>query len=899
MRNWEDYVRERLSLPDLPPERESRIVRELGAQLEDFYREALARGASEADAEAHACEQVQDWDRMAKDLSLADRPKARPRIQRWFLKAEERVRGARGGGSMLADSLSDARYAIQQLVKNPGFTLVALLTLAPSIGATSAIFSVIDGVLLRPLPYHEPERLVRVYETVPQYGRFSAAPANFLDWRRQSTAFERIAAFSAGSGTLTDGATAERVSSAEVSFDLFELLGSAPALGRGFTPEEDAPGGNGVIVLSHGAWQRRYGGDPSVLGRTLTLDGMPVTVIGVMPSGFYFPTRETEYWTPLALDPADAPRGAHYLGVIARLSPGVSIPTAGAEMRTLAERLAIAFPASNAEESAEVIALHEQVVGGVRASLLTLLAAVFLVTLIACGNVATLLLGRASVRGKEIAIRAALGAGRSRLARQMLVEGAVLALASGSLGLALAYAALDPIRRLSAGGIPRVDEVSIDGGVLGFTLFVSLFTGMLFGLAPAWQGSRARLSEALREGSRASDGSMGRRARNALVTAEVALSLVLLIGASLLLRSFSRLSGVDPGFRPENVLTFSISLPGHAYPEDHDRTQFYDTLLEQLRSLPRVKSAGMVQSLPLRDDYSLSFAIQGRPDPAPGDEPSANHRVVSPDYFETLGIPLERGRAFDERDTARAPMVAIVDEAFVRRHFPDEEPLGRGIDIGNGTDGFYEIVGVVGDVRHDGLEQSAHPTMYVPYPEDVFSTMSVVLRTDTDPEFLAADVRDAVRGIDGSLPPYAMRTLASVVSESLAERRFSMLLFGLFAGIASFLAAVGLYGVVSYTVSQRTREMGLRLAVGASGSALMRTMMGQGMKPALAGVGIGLAAAFALARFLETLLYGVTPFDPASYAVTATALLGVATLASFVPARRASRLDPLIALRHE
>jgi putative ABC transport system permease protein len=697
---------------------------------------------------------------------------------------------------------------------------------------------------------------------------------------------------------LTDGAAVDRVATAEVSFDLFELLGAAPVLGRGFTREEDAPGRDGVVVLSYGAWQRRYGGEPSAVGRTLTLDGAPVTVIGVMPSGFYFPTRETEYWIPLALDPANASRGAHYLGVIARLKGGTSISAAAAEMRALAERLAIAFPASNAEESAEVVALHEQVVGGVRAPLLTLLGAVGLVTLIACGNVAILLLGRASARGKEIAIRGALGAARSRLARQMLVEGAVLALAGGSLGLLLAYAALDPIRRLSAGGIPRVDEVAIDGGVLGFTLIICLVTGMLFGLVPAFSGSRARLSEALREG-RDSDGSMGRGVRNALVTAEVALSLVLLVGASLLVRSFSRLSSIDPGFRSENVLTFSISLPAQTHPEDHDRVQFYDTLLERLRSLARVKTVGMVQSLPLRDNYSLSVTIQGRPAPSPGDEPSANYRVVSPDYFETLGIPSKRGRVFGERDTNEAPKAAIVDEAFAKRHFPGEDPLGRGIDIGNGTDGFYEIVGVVGDVRHDGLDLSADPTMYVPFPQDVFSTMSVALLADADPAHLVADVRDAVREIDASLPPYSMRVLTSVVSESLAERRFSMMLLALFAGIASFLAAVGLYGVVSYTVSQRTREMGLRLAMGASGSGLMRTMIGQGMKPALAGVAIGLAAAVALARFLETLLFGVTPFDPASYAVTALALLAVAALACFLPARRTLRLDPLVALRHE
>ncbi len=898
MRNWEEYVRERLSLPNLPPERESRIARELGGQLEDFYREALARGASEVEAEAHAEGQIQDWDRMARDLSLADQKKARSRFERWSENSEERVRGARQGGSLLADILSDTRYAIRELVKNPGFTLVAVVTLALGIGATSAVFSIIEGVLLRPLPYFEPERLVRLYETVPQFGRFSVAPANFLDWERESRAFESIAAFSSGSGTLTDGAAAERVSTVEVSHRIFEVLGVSPFHGRGFRLEEDAPGKNAVLVMSHGAWQRRYGSDPSILGRTLTLDGVPITVVGVMPPDFYFPSRETEFWTPLALDAANAPRGAHYLGVIARLKPETSIPLATAEMRALAERLALAFPASNAEESVEVQALHEGVVGSVRTSLLTLFAAVGLLTLIACGNVANLLLGRASARGKEIAVRAALGASRFRLARQMLVEGAVLGLASGALGLALAYAAIDPIRRLSAGGIPRVDEISIDGGVLAFTFLVSILTGMLFSLVPAWQGSRARPSEALREG-RASDGKRSGRARNALVTAEVALSLILLVGASLLLRSFSRISSVDPGFRPENVLTFSLSLPAHAYPEGHGRIQFFDALLERLRSLPRVRSAGMVQALPLRDDYFLSVAIQGQPPPPPEDEPSANYRVVSPGYFETMGIALTRGRVFDERDTADAPLVAIVDEAFGRRHFPGEDPIGRGIDIGNGTDGFYEIVGVVGDVRHDRLDLSPHPTMYVPFTQDVFSAMSIVVSANTDPLLLAQDVRDVVRELDPSLPPYSEGALGGVLADSLAERRFAMLLLALFAGIASFLAAIGIYGVVSYAVSRRTREVGLRVAMGAPPSALMLSILGQGMRPALAGVAIGLAAALGLARLLETLLYGVTPFDPASYGATAIALLALAGIACFVPARRASRRDPLEALRHE
>ena len=898
MPNWEKYVRERLSLPNVRPERESRIARELGAQLEDFYQDALARGASETEAEAHARAQILDWELMARELSLADRKEERPRLERWSENREERLRDARKGGHLLADILSDTRYAIRELLKNPGFTVVAVLTLALGIGATSAVFSVIEGVLLRPLPYLEPDRVVRVYETVPQHGRFSVAPANFLDWERQSASFESLAAFSAASVTLTDRDEAERVQTAEVSHQIFAVLGISPVLGRAFRSDEDTPGKNSVVIMSHGAWQRRSGGDPSILGRTLTLDGAPATVVGVMPPDFYFPTRATEYWTPIALDAANAPRGAHYLGVIGRLKPETSIPLAAAEMRALSDRLAVAYPAQNAEESAEVEALHEGVVGSVRSSLLTLFAAVGILTLIACGNVANLLLGRASVRGKEIAVRAALGASRSRLARQMMVEGAVLGLASGFLGLAFAYAAIDPLRRLSAGGIPRVEEISIDGKVLAFTFFVSIVTGMLFSLAPAWQGSRARPSDALREG-RSSAGVRGGRARSALVTAEVALSLVLLVGASLLLRSFHRISSVDPGFRPENVFTFSLSLPDRAYPGASGPIYFYDALLERLRALPRVRSAGMVQVLPLRGDYFLSVLIQGRPEPPDGDEPSANHRVVSPDYFETMGIPLKRGRVFNQRDTAETALVAIVDEAFAKRHFPGEDPIGRGIDIGNGTDGFYEIVGVVGDVRHDGLDLSPHPTMYVPYPQDVFSAMSIVVRADTDPSLVTPDVREVVRELDASLSTYSEGPLLGVLADSIAARRFSMLLLALFAAIASFLAAVGLYGVVSYAVSRRTREVGLRVAMGAPPSSLVREIVVQGMKPAVLGVAIGLGAALALSRLLETLLFGVTPFDPASYGATALLLLVIAAIACFVPALRASRLDPLEALRHE
>ena len=800
---------------------------------------------------------------------------------------------------MLADMLRDTRYALRQLARSPGFTLVAILTLALGIGATSAIFSVVNGVLLRPLPYPEAESLVRVHEIVPQYGRFSVAPATFLDWRAQSSVFERIAAYNSSSATFSEGDTPERIQGATVSFDLFELLGVRPMLGRSFRADEDAPGKNTVIVISHAMWQRRLGGDANVLGRSVTLSGVPVTVVGVMPAGFYYPSRDAEYWQPIALNPATASRGGHFLGVVARTKPGVSVQQANAEIKTIAERLAAQHPQSSANESAEVVPLHEQIVGAIRPALLTLLAAVGVVILIACANVANLLLVRASVREKEVAIRAALGASRRRLALQMLAESVVLAFAGGALGLLLAYLAIPLIQTLSAGSIPRVADVAIDSTVTAFVLVVSLATGLLFGLVPAWQASRAGLGSVLKEGGRSSATAGGRLFRSGLLIAEVALSIVLLVGATLLLRSFARLTNVDPGFRAENVLAFRVALPAGAYPEDHHRVSFFDQLLEKLERHPSITGAGMVQALPMRGDYVLSFGIQGRPAANPGEGPSANHRAISPGYFQALGIPLIRGRAFTPRDNEQSQMVAVVDDAFVKRHFPNEDPLGRGIDIGNGTDGFYEIVGVVGDVHYGGLDANPNPTMYVPFKQDVFSTMWVVARAGGDPAQLSAAARQAVREIDRGLPAYSMTALDTVVSESVGQQRFSMLLLGLFALVALFLAAVGLYGVVAYTVTQRTQEIGLRMAIGAQRGDVLKMVVGGGMRLAIIGVVIGIAGALAAANVVASLLFEVTPFDPASYIATAAVLLAVAALACYVPARRAMRVDPIIALRQE
>jgi putative ABC transport system permease protein len=899
VRNWRAFVCARLSLSDLTPQREERIVRELAAQLEDFYREALARGATEQEADAFACAQIENWDALAAELRRAGRTHSRPRIERLTDRIADAPHQIRGVRRMLANVLTDLRFAARQLRKAPTFTLIAVLTLGFGVGATTAMFSVVNGVLLRPLPYPEPEGLVRVFEVVPQFGRFSVAPANFLDWRQRQTSFERIAAYVAGSDTLIGADAAERIPRAQVSWDLFDLLRVTPALGRGFRPEEDRPNQNTVVVLSHGMWQRRFGADPGVIGRTVVLSGTPVTIIGVMPTGFYFPTRDVEFWRPIAFNPASAPRGAHFIGVVARVKSGGSVQDARTEMKTIADQLAIEHAENNRGESAEVVALNDVVVGPVRPMLLTLLAAVLFVSLIACANVANLLLVRASVREKEIAIRSAMGAGGGRLVTQMLVESIVLALVGGALGVLLAWLAIAPIQTLSAGTIPRVAELTLDRTVLAFGVLVSLATGMLFGLAPAWQAMHRRLGTVLKEGGRSSTTGRGGRLRSGLLVAEVALSIVLLVGATLQLRSFAKLTSVEPGFQPENVLTFSVSLPTASYKDGQACIAFFDRLIERLQAAPGVLSAGRVQQLPMRGSYTLSFSIDRRPTTTPAQSPSASHRVVSPGYFAALGIPVLRGRIFAAHDTEKSPMVAVVDAAFVTQHFPNEDPIGRGIDIGNGTDGFYQIVGVVGSVHHEGLDVAPGPTMYVPYKQDVFSLMSVVVRTSGDPVQFAGTARQLVRELDDKLPAFAMTPLTTVMGESVAARRFVMLLLALFAGGALFLAAVGVYGVVAYGVSQRTQEIGLRMAIGADRADVLKLVLRGGLKLALLGVVIGIAGALALARFMTSMLFQVTPFDPPSYAATAALLLGVAAIASFVPARRAMSVDPLEALRQE
>jgi putative ABC transport system permease protein len=881
MRDWTAYVRARLKLPALRPEREAHIIRELAAQLEDFYREALARGMSEPEADAHARAQIRDWDRMARDVAAADRRHARPRAER----------------IAASHILNDMRYACRQMAKAPGFTLVAVLTLAFGIGASSSVFSIVNAAMLRPLPFPEHERLVMVYEVLPRFGLFAVAPANFLDWRAQNTSFAGIAAYTTGYETLVGPDAADRISRATVSWDFFDVLGVRPALGRTFRPEEDRPQQTNVVVLSHGMWQRRFGGDPRILGRSITFSGVPSTVIGVMPPDVYFPNRTIEFWRPLGLNPADASRGGHYLATIARLKNGVSFEQADAEMLGIAARLAQQYPDSNRDESVDVATLRDRIVGSARPMLYTLLAAVGILLLIACANVANLLLVRASVRAKEIAIRAAMGAGRRRIVGQMLSEGIVLGCAGGLLGVLLAYLAVAPLRTLGQDNIPRAFEITLDWRVLAFAVALTVITAILFSLAPAWHAARGGPGAVLKEGTRSSAGAAGLRLRNTLLVLEIALSIVLLVGATLLLRSFARLTGVDPGFRAEQVLTFSVDLPPVAYPEGHHRIAFFNRLHERLRGVPGVRAVGMVQTIPIRSDYLLAFAIQGKPS-EPGRAPSANYRAVSPGYFDALTIPLVRGRLFTEQDVPPRK-VAVIDEAFARQHFDGQDAIGQRIDIGNGGKNFYEIVGVVRSVNYEGLHTTPRPTMYAPFSTEPFATMWMMVKTAGDPHDFAPTARQVLRELDPAIPAAAMERLDGVLTESVAQRRFPMMLLAVFAFVAVFLAAVGLYGVVAYAVSQRTQEIGLRMAIGAQRGDVLRMVLGGGMKLAAAGVGVGLIAALWLARYVATMLFGVTPFDAVSYGATTAVLLAVSALACYLPARRATTVDPLVALRAE
>jgi putative ABC transport system permease protein len=801
----------------------------------------------------------------------------------------------------------DIRFGLRTLVRSPATTLIALLTLALGIGANSAIFSVVDGVLLKPLPYEQPDELVIVWESAPKLGfpRFSVAPPNFADWRRQNRSFEHLVAMNRERLNLTGSDQPEVLQGAAVSPDFFEMLGAVPMLGRGFREEEGRPGQGRVAVLSHALWQRRFGGDRGIVGRSIPLNGEGYVVVGIAPRDFDL--RKSDLWIPLDLDFAAENRGGHYLGVIGRLKDGVSLEKATSEMTGIAAGLAKQYPDSNSEWTVALKRMQDAAVEDIRPALLLLLVAVGFVLLIACANVANLLLAKVAAREREIAVRAALGATRARLVRQMLVETVVLFVTGGLLGVGVAWLGVKGLVALAPDAIPRIQRVGVDGRVLAFTLLVSLATGLLFGLVPSLSvtgGRGRRLYEALKEGGRAmAGGRQGRMVRSLLVGVEVALALALLVVSGLLIRSFSQLSGVDPGFKPEGVLTASISIPEFKYPEEERQSLFYQQLVERLSAIPGVEQAATIYPLPLSGgDMVLTYQVQGRPTPPPSQQPNTHVRMISPAYFQAMSIPVVRGRAFDRRDGRDALPVVIVNQTLAARDWPGQDPLGQRFTFDDPTQPdarWLTIVGIVGDVRHDSLDQEKTAEAYWPQIQTPMTDSFVVLRTQGDPAHLTASLREAIREVDRDLPIDRIQTMEQVMKDSLAPSRIKTLLLGIFAGLALVLAAVGVYGVVSYSVAQRTHEIGIRMALGARPGQVRRLVVVQGMRIVLLGAAFGLALAGWASRYLGSQVYGVTATDPVTFLVVPILLLLVALVANWLPALRATRVDPLEALRYE
>jgi len=805
--------------------------------------------------------------------------------------------------------LQDVRHALRRLAKTPGFTLVAVAVVAIGIGANAAIFSVVNATLLAPGPYPEPERLVRVWDSSPQRGEAidPIPPAGFHAYRDETGVFETLGASTDGFYNLTGSGEPEALLSYRYSAATFKALGVQPLLGRAFTEQEDRPGHDGVVVLSQDLWQRRFGSDPGILGRSLTLDGRAYTVVGVMPSSTNF--GPIQLWTPLALDPALADnRERRFLRVVGRLKPGVTIEQANAALARVAARMERDHPDTHSGWTALAEPIDERLVGDIRPALKVLTAAVAFVLLIACANVANLLLVRAAGRERESAVRVALGASRGRLIRQSLAESLLVAVTGGALGVWLAGTGVNLLlaffpRNLGNVAIPRLQAIPIDARVLGFSLLLVIVSGVLFGLVPALRASAADPAECLRDGGRTTSGAAHGRLRGLLVASEMALALVLTSAAALMVHSFARLQNGRLGFEPDQVLTMRAMLPRSRYDADGQR-RFMDQALRNIRAVPGVQSVGSTTFLPLSGWHGdREFAVEGRTPPVRGQEPHADWRVIGGDYLAALGTPLVKGRLFTDADDPSRPRVALVNETFVRRHFPNEDPLGRRIDFRIQSDGdapeWREIVGVVGDIRHHGLVREPVPEVYIPFEQEPLFIVAFAIRTAGEPTAMAGAVRQAIWQVDKDQPVAYVLPLRQMASETTALHRTSTLTLLAFTGVALGLAALGLYGVLSYAVSQRSHEIGIRVAMGATRRDILGMVMGQGLRLAGAGLVVGLLASLALTRLLSSLLFGVSPYDVPTLAIVIVVLTATALLASFVPAFRATRVSPLDALRYE
>jgi putative ABC transport system permease protein len=802
----------------------------------------------------------------------------------------------------------DLSYGLRTLRKNFGFAIVAVLTLALGIGANTAIFSIVNAVLLRALPYESPERLVQVWENNPLQGltEGSVSGPDFLDWRSQNQVFSNIALYQTSVFNLKNKTSPERVYGSIISAEFFDVMGVKPLLGRGFLPEEEKTESDQVVVLSNDFWQTRFAGQRDVIGKTMMIDARRYTIVGVMPPSFQFPRLENALWVPFAFNTKEMQeRGSHSDQVVARLKPDVSFNQAANQMRVVAKNLERQYPDSNTGRGIKLVPLQDEIVGRVRSSLLLLSGAVFAILLIACANVANLLLSRSIFRQKEIAVRIALGASQRRILRQLLTESALLAAMGTTLGMLLAFGGVKLLVALSSDNLPRAEEISVDGTVFAFTLIIALLSTVLFGLAPAFQLANNDLNYALKDSGRSATGGKERnRLQNLLVVAEIALSLVLLISAGLLTQSFLKLQSVDPGFNPRQVLVASIALPEAKYNTDQTQITFFDQVIARLQSLPGVQSASVVSSLPLSGNFGDSgFVVEGQPAPKLGQEPDAGYLIIGSDYPRTMGIPLLRGRTFNARDDGKGQKVALINETMAHRYWPSIDPIGKRFsrDTPNPKpDSWITIIGIVKDIKHYDLAKPVRPEMYFPYAQNCYSYMTLVIRTSgSDPTLWSAGLRTEVQTVDPDQALGRIRTMDQVVSASIDQQRFNMLLLLSFSAVALGLSGIGIYGVMAYSVTQRTHEIGIRMALGATQGKILRLVVSQGMRLSIFGVVIGLGVAVAMTRILTSLLFGVSALEPVTFVSVSFLILAVALTACYLPARKATKVNPMIALKYD